>query len=266
MRSRAHIKGHPIHPSLIPFPFAFLWGAALFDLGYLVSDRTAWTVTASHLTLAGIGAGLLAAVPGIIDYLYAVPPRSSARQRATKHAIGNVVALLIFFTAWWLRADDGTMSTATLALELAGAGLLAYSGLLGGELVVRNMISVNHRYANKGRWQEEDFSTAPGTSVVVAKAKDLGVGHMKLVRVNGRRVAVARTADGVCAFEDRCTHRGGSLAGGVLIGKTVQCLWHGSQFDVRTGRLVCGPAEEGIRTFPIEQRGDDIVLVSPPKS
>lgn len=266
MRSRAHIKGHPVHPSLIPFPFAFLWGAALFDLAYLVSDRLVFTVTASHLTIAGIAAGLLAAVPGVIDYLYAVPPRSSARQRATKHAAGNVTALLIFFSAWWLRADDGTMSTATLILELVGAGVLAYSGLLGGELVVRNMISVDHRFANKGKWQEEDFSAAPGASLVVAKAKDLGEGHMKLVRVNGRRLAVARTADGVCAFEDRCTHRGGSLAGGVLIGTTVQCLWHGSQFDVRTGKRVCGPAEEGIKTFPIEQKGDDLVLIAPSES
>jgi uncharacterized membrane protein len=27
MRSAAHFQGHPIHPMLIPFPFAFLTGA-----------------------------------------------------------------------------------------------------------------------------------------------------------------------------------------------------------------------------------------------
>jgi uncharacterized membrane protein len=31
MKSKAVALGHPIHPMLIPFPFAFLIGAALFD-------------------------------------------------------------------------------------------------------------------------------------------------------------------------------------------------------------------------------------------
>ncbi len=29
---------------------------------------------------------------------------------------------------------------------------------------------------------------------------------------------------------------------------TVQCRWHGSQFDVQTGDVKCGPAEEKIQT------------------
>jgi len=32
----------------------------------------------------------------------------------------------------------------------------------------------------------------------------------------------------------------------------VQCPWHGSQFDVRSGEVKCGPAEEPIKTFEIE--------------
>ena len=72
-----------------------------------------------------------------------------------------------------------------------------------------------------------------------------------MVHVNGRRVALARTATGFHAVDDGCSHRGGSLAGGVLVGETVQCLWHGSQFDVRTGKAVCGPAEKGVASFPV---------------
>src|SRR5687768_10672296 len=104
MRSTAHFKAHPIHPALIPFPFAFLWGAALFDLLYLVTSRVDLTATARHLTVAGIAAGLLAAIPGVIDYVYAVPPKSSGKRRATRHAIGNVAALAMFGISWFLRA------------------------------------------------------------------------------------------------------------------------------------------------------------------
>jgi len=40
---------------------------------------------------------------------------------------------------------------------------------------------------------------------------------------------------------DRCTHRGGPLSDGVLMCGTVQCPWHGSQFDVKTVEVKCGP-------------------------
>ena len=56
------------------------------------------------------------------------------------------------------------------------------------------------------------------------------------------------------AFDDRCTHRGGSLAGGVLIGHTVQCLWHGSQFNVDTGKVECGPAKAAIGCYRVETK------------
>jgi nitrite reductase/ring-hydroxylating ferredoxin subunit len=81
---------------------------------------------------------------------------------------------------------------------------------------------------------------------------------MKLVHVDGRRIVLARTADGYVAFDDRCTHRGGSLAGGTMICGTVQCPWHGSQFDVASGAVKAGPAEKAIETFRVEKTGDRI--------
>ena len=264
MRSRAHFQAHPIHPALIPFPFAFLCGAAIFDALYVVSGRTPLTITASHLTLAGLIAGLLAAVPGAIDYLYAVPPNSSGKQRATKHAIGNIAALVLFLVSWLLRNPDGTMATATLLLEILGAGIMAWAGRLGGDLVVRNMISVDHRYADKGKWKEETVQGQPGDEVRVATVDELQNGHMKLLWVNGDRIALAKTEDGYCAFQDSCTHRGASLAGGVLVGDTVHCLWHGSQFNVRTGQVECGPAKEKIKLYQTRMKGNEVRLVIPP--
>jgi nitrite reductase/ring-hydroxylating ferredoxin subunit len=45
----------------------------------------------------------------------------------------------------------------------------------------------------------------------------------------------------------------------------VQCLWHGSQFDVRTGAVQAGPAERPIGTYAVEEDGRDVRLrLAPP--
>ncbi len=92
MRSKASFRGHPIHPALIPFPFAFLYGAFLFDLAGRVAERPGWWTTGAYLSLVGVVAALIAAVPGFIDYFSTVPPNSSGKKRATKHMLVNLAA------------------------------------------------------------------------------------------------------------------------------------------------------------------------------
>jgi len=84
-------------------------------------------------------------------------------------------------------------------------------------------------------------------------AHGLAVNQMKLVHVDDNRIAVARTGKGYLAFQDRCTHKGGPLSDGVLACGTVQCPWHGSQFDVRTGHVKAGPAEKDIETYDLQK-------------
>ena len=149
MRSTAHIKGHPVHPMLIPFPFAYLFGAACIDAWARASNRRDWAQTAKHMRMLGIGSALLAAVPGIIDYFTAVPPKSSAKDRATSHALCNLSALGLFAAAD--AGSNGSRQPAwVLAAEAAGAALLSAGGWMGGTLVFRNQIAVDHRYADAG--------------------------------------------------------------------------------------------------------------------
>src|SRR5262245_49443936 len=156
MRSKAHLKSHPIHPMLVAFPIAFLYGALAFDAaGRLVNWPGGWA-TGAHLSLAAIASGLIAAVPGLIDYVYAVPPNSSGRSRATQHMLINVSALAAFAVGWAFR-DRATLTpgVGTLLLEAAGVGLITWGGWLGGTLVCRNQIGVDHRYARAGKWNEQ---------------------------------------------------------------------------------------------------------------
>ncbi len=264
MRSKASFRGHPIHPALIPFPFAFLYGAFLFDLAGCLAGRPSWWTTGGYLGLVGIVAALIAAVPGFVDYFSTVPPKSSGKKRATKHMLVNLGAVILFAAAWALRGHpDAQPETTTLLFEGLGVVLLTAVGWMGGVLVNRNQIGVDHRYARAGKWKEESIEPEGGQPVVVARADELEVDQMKLIRLDGRRLVLARTERGYVAFDDRCTHRGGSLAGGVMIGGVVQCPWHGSQFECRTGAVRAGPAETPIGSYPVVEEQGQIKLRLP---
>lgn len=261
MRSKASYKGHPIHPALIPFPFAFLYGAFLFDLAGRLAGRDAWWTTGAYLAIAGIAMAVVAAVPGFVDYRYTVPPKSSGKTRATRHMIVNLSAVALFVGAWWLRGSPAAApGIVELVLEGAGVALITAGGWMGGVLVNRNQIGVDPRYANAGKWREVTVDVRPGQPAVVAKADELEVNQMKLLRVGDRRIVLARDEKGYVAFDDRCTHRGGSLAGGAMICGTVQCPWHGSQFDVRTGAVKAGPASQEIAAYRVEERDGEVRL------
>jgi nitrite reductase/ring-hydroxylating ferredoxin subunit/uncharacterized membrane protein len=253
---------------LIPFPFAFLWGAAGFDTAASVLSNDALWATGGMLLIAGIISAVVAAVPGIVDYASTVPPRSSAKTRATKHMLTNSAALVLFVVAWFTRADqviDWGMHT--LALELVGAMLLGVGGWMGGTLAYRNQIGVDHRYAESGKWNEAHVDGRGNESVVVATVDELEPNQMKLVHLDTgtsmQRIVVGRANDGFVAFDDRCPHKGGSLAGGAMMCGTVQCPWHGSQFDVQSGEVTAGPAKEKIATYPVTEHGGEVRLAVP---
>jgi uncharacterized membrane protein/nitrite reductase/ring-hydroxylating ferredoxin subunit len=259
MRSRASYKGHPIHPALIPFPFAFLTGAFGFDaMGWALGRGSFWT-TGRYLVIAGVVAALVAAIPGLIDYLYSVPPDSTGKQRATRHMLLNL-SVVVLFVAALLGRQDSPPTPRIVALEGLAVGLMSMAAWMGGVLVSRNQIGVDHRYAGAGKWKESWFDAEPGEPLVVADCRELGVNQMKLLHIGDRRVVLARVEHGFVAFDDRCPHRGGSLAGGTMICGTVQCPWHGSQFDTRTGTVKAGPAHNPINAYRAEERDGKIVL------
>ncbi len=250
MRSYASINGHPLHPALVSYPFAFLTGAFGFGLAARVSRSRELAAVSDHLVPAGVAAGLLAATAGVADYINSVPPASSAKERATTHGLLNTAALALF-TASWLIGRRSRRRTLPLALQGLGTAVMSAAGWMGGTLVYRNQIGVDHRYAGAGQWQENRLDHRADLALV-ASTSALQLNQMELVHAQGERIVVARTEAGLAAFADRCTHKGGPLSDGVLICGTVQCPWHGSQFDVATGGVTCGPAKQAIQTFPMQ--------------
>ncbi|WP_374164380.1 DUF2231 domain-containing protein [Arcticibacter sp. MXS-1] len=252
MKSRAHIQTHPLHPILVPFPIAFLTGTFFFDtLGFFTGAAILWQV-GYYLEIAGMVTALIAAIPGLIDYKSTVPPRSSASKRAATHGLLNSAALLVFLAAFLLR-ERVQGDIWVVVIEAAGTGLLITAGWMGGTLVHRNHIGVYNRYANGGKWKEARTEISEGL-IEAGEMDELKEDQMKLLLAGDRRIVLGRTEKGYVAFDDRCSHKGGSLAAGTLMCGKVQCPWHGSQFDCRSGEVKAGPAKEGIRCYPVIER------------
>ncbi|HLF36812.1 MAG TPA: Rieske (2Fe-2S) protein, partial [Anaerolineales bacterium] len=53
-----------------------------------------------------------------------------------------------------------------------------------------------------------------------------------------------------------CTHEGGPLSEGDLQGTVITCPWHGSRFDVTSGKLVRGPTQRPLQTFRVSVEGE----------
>lgn len=265
MRSSAHLHGHPIHPMLVGFPIAYLCGSACLHIAGRLANRPQWHATARQMNTLGLGSALLAAVPGLIDYTFAVPPASSARRRATSHMFANLSALALFAAARGGRGNGSPPSTLALAAGACGTALMSVAGWLGGTLVYRNQIAVDHRYADAGTWRLDAVvpDEQAGDAIDVGAADELGVDQMKLLRIGARRLVLARTEQGYVAFDDRCTHKGGPLSDGALVCGTVQCPWHGSQFDVHSGAVKHGPATDAIACYNVDLRNGRLFVHLP---
>ncbi|MFD2162692.1 DUF2231 domain-containing protein [Paradesertivirga mongoliensis] len=246
MKSKANIKSHPIHPILIVFPIAFFIGTLVTHSWALAIRSDILWQMGNYLALAGIVSAAAAAIPGIIDYRYTVPPNSSAKKRAAKHGLLNSLVLVLFILAAFLENEVEALYI--LIIEAVAVILLSVAGWMGGTLVHRNQIGVDPRYANAGKWKEAYFTESSNT-LAVADENELEPNQMKLLHIGSTRIVLARTESRYVAFDDRCPHKGGSLAGGAMMCETVQCPWHGSQFSVETGAVSAGPAKDAIRTY-----------------
>ncbi len=99
--------------------------------------------------------------------------------------------------------------------------------------------------------------------IKVAKLDDLEDGDLMAVEVDGEPVCLAKVDGEVYAFTDNCTHISGPLNEGELDDDVLTCPWHGAQFNVRTGKVLRGPARQDIQTYAVRVDNDDILVSIP---
>jgi 3-phenylpropionate/trans-cinnamate dioxygenase ferredoxin subunit len=89
--------------------------------------------------------------------------------------------------------------------------------------------------------------------VRVASLAEIPDGELRAYEVPTGRVGIAHVENELFAFGDECTHEGCSLAEGGLGAQeeSVVCPCHASEFDLRTGEPIEGPAEDPVPVFAV---------------
>jgi nitrite reductase/ring-hydroxylating ferredoxin subunit len=91
----------------------------------------------------------------------------------------------------------------------------------------------------------------------VASVDQLQPDRGLLVEAAGKRIAVFKLGADYFAIDDACTHVGGPLSEGNIMGQSVICPWHGAQFNLATGQ--CTPPARGpLQRYPVRVNGSDI--------
>lgn len=88
------------------------------------------------------------------------------------------------------------------------------------------------------------------------QTSEIKPGKAKLLFLNGEPVAVFNVDGIFYATQDACTHAGGPLSEGKLEDNVIICPWHASCFDVTNGQVMCGPAEEPVKTYRVILEGE----------
>ena len=97
----------------------------------------------------------------------------------------------------------------------------------------------------------------------VAAGADLPQGKSLCVEVDGREILLCRTAEGLFAVDNMCSHAAARLCEGKLKGNKVFCPLHGAAFDVRDGTALTRPASIPLQTFELREEGGELLLRPP---
>lgn len=222
--------GHPLHPILTDIPIGAWSLAALCDLVAAITGSPDAERAADTLIAAGAAAAVPTALAGAADYS-TIPQQATAT--GALHGILNGSALGLYLLS--LAARRGGQRGVGVGLALAAFGLVGAAGALGGDLVYRHKVGVNH----------SDQPEAEGDWEDVLAEIDLAEGAPQRVDVADAPVLLYREGERVWAIGAVCSHAGAPLDEGRPDGHCIQCPWHDSVFDMRSGAVVHGPA-----TFP----------------
>ena len=94
--------------------------------------------------------------------------------------------------------------------------------------------------------------------VTVASTYEIPPGVMRKVSLADKDVVLANVDGNYYAIGNVCTHEEGPLDEGILDKYEIECPWHDSRFDLRTGAVTQGPADTPEPSYEIRVEGNSI--------
>jgi len=218
--------GHPLHPVLTDIPVGAWTAAAVLD-ATSKSHGPGYEQAAETAIAVGLAGAVGSAITGLTDWS---DTDGGSRRLGLVHGLVNLTATSFYIAS--LVARRRGQHRAGRGYSAVGYGLLMAGAYLGGSLVYKNQIGVN-RAAN---------AELPETFTRVARVDELAESQPKGAQFNDTPIVIVRNGADVFALMARCAHAGGPLAEGKVEGRTIQCPWHGSTFDLSSGEVVNGPS------------------------
>jgi uncharacterized membrane protein len=131
--TRARIAGHPVHPVLVGIPIGLCTFSLFADIIRLTGlGKLVWFDLALYAIAGGIVAALVAAIPGLVDYLTVTDSR--VRDLVFAHVIAALFVVAVFGWSLWERLE-GNHGLGPVAISVVGVLLLGVVGWLGVEMV-----------------------------------------------------------------------------------------------------------------------------------
>ena len=255
--------GHPLHPMLVTLPIGAWTFAFGLDLLAMLGFRSKGLERSADFALkAGAAGAVAAAAAGAADWQHT---NGRDRRVGAAHALVNTTSLALHLASVALRGR-GHLGRGRLA-SAAGWACLLVGGYLGGHMVYRRQIGVDHA----------DRSPEPRDFQAVLPVSELEEDRPRRVEVRDEDarqdigVVLVRHKGRVQAMGARCSHMGGPLDQGWVLNGALVCPWHGSRYDLESGWPTSGPStcpqpryEVRLRDGMVEIRreqepGDEIV-------
>jgi nitrite reductase/ring-hydroxylating ferredoxin subunit len=212
--------GHSLHAAITSFAVGALLSVSLLDvLGFAAA--------ADALLLLGLVAMVAAAVSGIADYS---DTDGLARMRATVHNTVMIVTLVVYVLSLVIRLGAPADRTPAIVTGLVAAVLLTVGAYVGGEVVyaLGNMIDRHAWRRGAADWVRLDLS-------------EVGEAVPARVMAGEHPLLVVRYGETIYAMDEICAHAGAPLSEGKIVDSQIQCPWHGSRYELRTGYKERGP-------------------------
>jgi Rieske Fe-S protein len=93
-------------------------------------------------------------------------------------------------------------------------------------------------------------------TVALGKSVDLAIGETKAFK-SGKTYFITRTATGLTAVDDICTHLGCAVE---LSGKELHCPCHGAAYLAADGKVINGPATRSLKSYIVKDVDGSIVI------